>query len=77
MTTTAPVATRANTLAVAATYGLQGLGYAVVVTALPAFQERTGLDATGISLILLGVCVTAALGSLLADVIALRLIQGN
>lgn len=73
MTTTARVATRANTLAVAATYGLQGLGYAVVVTALPAFQERTGLDATGISLILLGVCVTAALGSLLADVIALRL----
>jgi MFS family permease len=73
-TTEAPErATTANVLATAATYGLQGLGYAVVVTALPAFQERTGLDATGIAAILLGVCVTAALGSLLADAVARRL----
>lgn len=64
---------RATVLAVGATYGLQGLGYAVVVTALPAFQARTGLGATGISLILLGVCITAALGSLLADVVATRM----
>ncbi|MDJ1113173.1 hypothetical protein [Microbacterium dauci] len=66
------MASRGTILAVATTYGLQGIGYAVVVTALPAFQSRTGLDATGLSLVLLGVCVTAALGSLLADVVALR-----
>lgn len=65
-------ATTGGVLAVAGVYGLQGLGYAVIVTALPAFQERTGLDATGIAVILLGVCVTAALGSLAADVIARR-----
>ncbi|CAL4860263.1 MFS transporter [Microbacterium sp. MM2322] len=70
-TTTAP-ATTGTVLGVAAVYGLQGLGYAVIVTALPAFQERTGLDATGIAAILLGVCVTAALGSLAADAIARR-----
>lgn len=69
--TTAP-ATTGGVLAVAGVYGLQGLGYAVIVTALPAFQERTGLDATGIAVILLGVCVTAALGSLTADAIARR-----
>jgi len=71
--TTAPSATTPRTVAAtAAVYGLQGLGYSVIVTALPAFQERTGLDATGIAAILLGVCVTAALGSLVADAIARR-----
>ncbi|MFI8631495.1 hypothetical protein ACIGEP_02725 [Microbacterium sp. NPDC077663] len=69
--TIAPTSTR-SVLVVAGVYGLQGLGYAVIVTALPAFQQRTGLDATGIALILLGVCVTAALGSLTADAIARR-----
>lgn len=64
--------TTGSILSVAGVYGLQGLGYAVIVTALPAFQERTGLDATGIAVILLGVCVTAALGSLAADAIARR-----
>ncbi|MEW1834174.1 MFS transporter [Microbacterium sp. NPDC079995] len=72
MTGTIARATTGGVLAVAGVYGLQGLGYAVIVTALPAFQERTGLDATGIAVILLGVCVTAALGSLAADVIARR-----
>lgn len=58
--------------AVAATYALQGLGYAVVVTALPSFQSAHGLDATMVAVILLGVCVTAALGSVLADLVAVR-----
>jgi MFS family permease len=58
--------------AVAATYALQGLGYAVVVTALPSFQSGHDLDATVVAVILLGVCVTAALGSVLADVVAVR-----
>jgi len=71
-TTAPPAAPTRTVVATAAVYGLQGLGYAVIVTALPAFQERTGLDSTGIAAILLGVCVTAALGSLAADAIARR-----
>ena len=71
-TTASPATTTRTVVATAAVYGLQGLGYAVIVTALPAFQERTGLDSTGIAAILLGVCVTAALGSLAADAIARR-----
>jgi MFS family permease len=59
-------------VAVASTYALQGLGYAVVVTALPSFQTRHALDATLVAIILLGVCVAAAAGSVLADVVAVR-----
>ncbi|WP_405375226.1 MULTISPECIES: MFS transporter [unclassified Microbacterium] len=59
-------------VAVAIVYGLQGLGYAVLVTALPLFQGRSGLDGTALSLILLGVCLTAAAGSIVADAIARR-----
>lgn len=59
-------------VAVALTYALQGLGYAVVVTAVPAFQSRTGIGDAGVSAVLLGVCVTAAAGSVLADLIAVR-----
>lgn len=72
MTAAITRATTGTVTAVAGVYGLQGLGYAVIVTALPAFQERTGLDATGIAVILLGVCATAALGSLAADAVARR-----
>lgn len=68
--TTAPE--RPPVASVAATYALQGLGYAVVVTALPSFQSRHGLDATMVAVILLGVCVTAAAGSVLADLVAVR-----
>ncbi|WP_438353607.1 MFS transporter [Microbacterium sp. CJ88] len=58
--------------AVRAAYAAQGLGYAVVVTSLPAFKERQGLDDTAVSLIVLLVCAAAAGGSGLADLVAKR-----
>lgn len=64
--------TRGRIVAVASGYGVQGLGYAVVVTALPTFAAGNGLDEGMIALILLGVCVTAAGGSVLADLVAVR-----
>ncbi|BAL85597.1 putative MFS transporter [Actinoplanes missouriensis 431] len=57
---------------IGAGYAAQGLGYAAVVTALPAFKDRQGIDDTFVSAILLLVCVAAAGGSMLADRIATR-----
>ncbi|HEY0217284.1 MAG TPA: MFS transporter [Cellulomonas sp.] len=59
-------------LAVSGAYAAQGLGYATVVTALPAFKERQGIDDTAVSMIVLLVCVTAAGGSVLAERLATR-----
>lgn len=70
--TTQDRAVRRTALAVALTFGLQGAGYAVVVTALPSFQRRLGIDDTATALLLLAVCVAAAGGSVLADLIAVR-----
>ncbi|RUQ87864.1 MFS transporter [Labedella gwakjiensis] len=67
-----PSPERSTFAPVAASYALQGLGYAVVVTALPSFQSRHALDATMVAVILLGVCVAASLGSILADLVAVR-----
>ncbi|MEV0896630.1 MFS transporter [Actinoplanes sp. NPDC049802] len=57
---------------IGAGYAAQGLGYATVVTALPAFKDRQGIDDGFVSAILLLVCVAAAGGSVLADRIAAR-----
>ena len=57
-------------VAVTAAYAAQGLGYAVVVTSLPVFKDRQGIDDVAVSLIVLLVCVTAALGSVKADFLA-------
>ncbi|MEN2738326.1 MFS transporter [Microbacterium sp. X-17] len=61
---------RSIRFAVGAAYAAQGLGYATVVTTLPTLKARVGIDNTVVSLLLLGVCVMAAAGSLLADAIA-------
>lgn len=53
-------------------FAVQGFGYAAVVSALPTFKQRIGLSETMLSGILLAVCVAAAGGSVLADVIAVR-----
>lgn len=58
--------------AVGAAYAAQGLGYATVVTALPAFKQRQGIDDTAVSMIVLLVCVTAAVGSVVAERLATR-----
>lgn len=58
--------------AVFAAYAAQGLGYATVVTALPALKSRVDIDDATVSLLLLSTALAAALGSVLADVIAVR-----
>lgn len=58
--------------AVPLAYAAQGLGYATIVTALPAIKDRVGIDDMTVSLLLLGTCLAAALGSVLADVVAVR-----
>ncbi|MCX6503079.1 MAG: MFS transporter [Microbacterium sp.] len=70
--TAGTVATRRRQIAVGAAFAAQGLGYATVVTSLPAIKHRVGIDDTVVSLLLLGTCVAAAVGSILADAIAVR-----
>ncbi|MCC5036480.1 MFS transporter [Streptomyces sp. WAC 00631] len=62
----------ATTLMVCAAYAAQGLGYAAVVTALPAAKDRMDFSDTVLSASLLGVCVAAVFGSGLADAVAAR-----
>jgi predicted MFS family arabinose efflux permease len=57
---------------IGAGYAAQGFGYAAVVTALPEFKSRQGIDDAFVSVILLLVCVAAAAGSVLADKAAAR-----
>src|SRR4051794_37464041 len=57
---------------IGAGYAAQGFGYAAVVTALPEFKARQGIDDAYVSVILLLVCVAAAAGSVLADKAAAR-----
>lgn len=64
--------TSSRTSAVAAAYAMQGLGYAAVVTALPALKHRVAIDDTVVSLLLLGTVFAAAVGSIAADLIAVR-----
>lgn len=59
-------------LAVGAAFAAQGFGYAALVTALPSLRARTGLDDIGLSIVLLCIVVSAAVGSMLADVLAVR-----
>ncbi|PRY68567.1 sugar phosphate permease [Glaciihabitans tibetensis] len=66
------VSLRRTRLAVSAAYAAQGLGYAVVVTALPALKGRQAIDDTAVSLIILLVCIAAAAGSVCADRLAAR-----
>ncbi|SMH43156.1 Sugar phosphate permease [Rathayibacter oskolensis] len=59
-------------LAIGAGFAAQGLGYAAIMTSLPTSAAHWRLDATGVALIVLGTCVAAAVGSLLADLVAVR-----
>ena len=67
---TPPVSALRSRVAVTAAYAAQGLGYAVVVTSLPVFKDRQGIDDVAVSLIVLLVCVAAATGSIVADGLA-------
>lgn len=68
----APSDLRGGRLAVTAAYVAQGLGYAVVVTSLPALKARQSIDDTTVSIIVLGVAIMAAVGSVIANAIAVR-----
>lgn len=63
---------RAARVSLSAAYAAQAVGYAVVVTSLPALKARQHVDDTTVSLIVLGVCVTAAVGSIVANAVAVR-----
>lgn len=54
-------------------FATQGLGYATVMTALPSIKDRFKLTEDQLAMIILGVCIAAALGSILADRIAVKL----
>ena len=64
------VSGRTERLGVTAAYVAQGLSYSTVVTSLPAFKTRYGIDDEKVSLIMLTVVIGAASGSVVADVIA-------
>ncbi|GAB2842586.1 MFS transporter [Microbacterium insulae] len=65
-------ALRRARLAVTAAYVAQGLGYAVVVTSLPALKARQDVGDDVVTIIVLGVALTAALGSVIANAVAVR-----
>lgn len=54
-------------------FATQGLGYASVMTALPTIKSRFRLSDDQLSIIILGVCIAATLGSILADRLAVKL----
>lgn len=58
--------------AISGAFAAQGFGYATVVTTLPVVKDRFDLDATVLSVIVLIVCATAALGSIGAGIVAKR-----
>lgn len=59
--------------AITAAYVAQGLGYAVIVTSLPALQLRQGIDdGFVLSMLILSVAVAAAVGSVIANAVAVR-----
>lgn len=57
-------------VAVSGAFAAQGFGYATMVTTLPIAKDRFGLDTTMLSVIVLLVCITAAVGSLGAGAVA-------
>jgi MFS family permease len=57
---------RRNRRAVAAAFLAQGLGFAAVLTKLPEFKDRWGIDDLGVTLIMFSVAVLAGIASVLA-----------
>lgn len=63
--------TRAR-IATTAAYAVQGFGFAVVLTSIPGYKDRLGMGDDVVTLVVLGVCVFAGLGSALSGVVAAR-----
>ena len=65
-----PVAARRARLAIATAFAAQGLSYALVLNSLPVLERRHGVGTAQVTLVILGVCVVAAGGTVLADRLA-------
>lgn len=63
---------RVSIVAVGAVYAVQGFGFALMVTSFPAMKGRYELSDTLVSLLLLSLALTAAAGSVVANVISVR-----
>ncbi len=63
-------------IAVSAAFAVQGLGFASVLTHLPAFKERWGLSDLAVTLVMFCVALLAGSGSVLAAVLAARIGSG-
>ena len=68
----APVSAVARRARVAGSLGFaaQGFVFAMILTSLDSFKDRYGIDDLAISAVILGVCVMAGVGTLVADRIA-------
>lgn len=72
MTLAVAPASPVSIAAVGAVYAVQGLGFAMMVTSFPAMKDRYELSDTLVSILLLSLALTAAAGSMLANVISVR-----
>lgn len=55
-----------------AAYAVQGMAFAVMLTNVPTYQDRLGMDEGVITLAVLGVCLCAGAGSALSGLLAAR-----
>lgn len=65
--TALPPAARAARVVVALAFGAQGLAYGVLITSLPGFKDRFGIGDDVVTLVVLGVCLMAAVGTVLSE----------
>lgn len=65
-----PVAARRARIAVSAAFAAQGLSYALALNSLPVLEHRHGVGTGQVTLVILGVCLVAAGGTVLADRLA-------
>lgn len=59
-------------VSVTAAYAVQGMAFAVMLTNVPTYKDRLGMDDAIITLVVLGVCVCAGAGSALSGLLAAR-----
>lgn len=65
-----PVAARRARIAISAAFAAQGLSYALTLNSLPVLERRHGVGTGQVTLVILGVCLVAAGGTVLADRLA-------
>ncbi|WP_066464339.1 MFS transporter [Sanguibacter suarezii] len=68
-----PAERRRARVSVTAAYAVQGMAFAIMLTNVPNYKDRLGMDDGVITLVVLGVCVFAGAGSALSGLLAARL----